>query len=104
VSAGIGLQQTWTNTSTFFAGGGSYTGGGTDQGRTAMSNNGAANTGAGAGGDGATNRSGGSGIVILRYPAQYQISTTGLTVGSNTLVGSNRVITITAGTGNVSFS
>ena len=105
VSAGIGLQQTWTNTSTFFAGGGSYTGGGTDQGRTAMSNNGAANTGAGAGGDGGTNRTGGSGVVFLRYPATYTITVgAGLTADATTTVGSDRITRITAGTGNVSWA
>jgi hypothetical protein len=61
---------------------------------------GADNTGNG--GDGC--RAGGSGVVVLRYPSQYQISTSGVTVGSTTLVGANKVTTITAGTGTVSFN
>ena len=70
---------------------------------------GAVNTGSGGGGNGWSfydNRPavGGSGIVILRYPINYAISpSAGLTI-SVTPVGSDKVATITAGTGNVSFA
>jgi hypothetical protein len=102
VNAGIGLQQTWTNTSTYFAGGGVYSGGTVSLGRTAHDTAGAANTGAGAGG-GDSNRSGGSGIVVLRYPNTYTVTTTGL-VASTATVGSDKVTTITGGNGNISWT
>lgn len=69
---------------------------------------GTANTGGGGGGsnaDGAPRAggAGGSGIVILRYPASYTIGGgSGLTF-STTTVGSNKVTTFTAGTGNIAF-
>ena len=67
---------------------------------------GTANTGGGAGGgsfyygEGAT---GGSGVVILRYPSGNSISQSGLTLSTAT-VGNDKVTTITAGTGTVTFS
>jgi hypothetical protein len=103
-SAGHGLQALWTNTSTWFAGGGAATGftNGVpgSQGGTPVETNGAANTGAGAGGAAGTIRNGGSGIVVLRYPSGYTITTTGLTASTAT-VGSDKITTITGGTGNV---
>ena len=48
--------------------------------------------------------SGGSGIVILRYPSNKTITVgAGLTSTTNT-VGNNKVTSLTAGTGNVSWS
>jgi len=71
---------------------------------------GSANTGGGAGGaghTGATNfagKPGGSGVVIISYPATRTIGGgSGLTF-STTTVGSNKVTTFTAGTGTISFS
>ena len=69
---------------------------------------GAVNTGGGgAGGDRGGNGShtdGGSGVVILRYPAIKTISVgAGLTATTNT-VGSDKVTSFTAGTGTVSWS
>lgn len=100
---GAGLASSITGTSVIRASGGSgYSqttatpgGGGADGG------SGAANTGGGAGSYG----TGGSGVVILRYPS---VSGTinigaGLT-GSTSTVGSDKVTTITAGTGTVSWS
>ena len=46
---------------------------------------------------------GGSGIVVLRYPNTYTISQSGLTLSTAT-DGSDKVTTITQGTGTVSFS
>lgn len=65
---------------------------------------GAANTGNG-GGAGPSAGAGGSGVVILRYPSSLTISNPGggLTLSTAT-VGGNKVTTITAGTGNVSWS
>jgi hypothetical protein len=97
-------------------GGGAYStqgtggaGGGADGVRDANGNAGTANTGGGAGGIYITNTAqryggnGGSGIVILRYPNTYTISQTGLTLTTAT-VGDDKVTTITAGTGTVSWS
>jgi hypothetical protein len=70
---------------------------------------GVANTGGGGGGGGGDGSNyyqagkGGSGIVVLRYPNTYNISSSGLTLSTAT-VGSNKVTTITAGAGTVSFS
>jgi len=62
--------------------------------------NGATNTGNGASGD----ASGGSGVVILRYPEGYTITIGAGLTGSTATVGSNKVTTITAGIGNVSWA
>jgi hypothetical protein len=55
------------------------------------------------GSTGSTVGAGGSGVVILRYPDGYNISLTGLT-GTTTSFGTDKVTTITAGTGNVSWT
>ena len=65
-----------------------------------------ANTGGGGGGGergGSTGGNGGSGIVILRYPSSYTISLNGVS-GSTSTVGSNKVTTITSGSGSVSWT
>jgi hypothetical protein len=71
---------------------------------------GSANTGGGGSGGSSANASvrvggnGGSGVVILRYPGGRTITIgAGLTATTAT-VGSDKVTTITAGTGNVSWS
>ena len=69
---------------------------------------GTANTGGGGGGgvsQGApiVAASGGSGVVILKYPSYYSISIgAGLTSTTST-VGSNKVTIFTAGTGNITW-
>lgn len=68
---GIGLQFTQFGTSVYYGGGGNGAGqSDSTLGRTPTGQSGAANTGAGGGGapGGATRGSGGSGIVIVRYP------------------------------------
>ena len=120
---GVGLQSSITGTSTYYAGGGS---GGGDVGSTAVPGglggggagavrnganavSGTPNTGGGGGGAGQINQqtgaSGGSGIVILRYPNSKTITNpgSGLTFTTAT-VGSDSITTFTAGTGNISFS
>ena len=47
---------------------------------------------------------GGSGVVILRYPAKFNINLSAGLVASTSTVGSNKVTQITGGTGTVSFS
>jgi hypothetical protein len=63
---------------------------------------GTANTGGGGGG---YSQPGGSGIVILKYPASYTITIgAGLTGSTAAPSGGFKVTSITAGTGNISFS
>jgi hypothetical protein len=93
------------------AGVGGLGGGGT--GGTNSSTNptaGAVNTGGGGGGGGAfgvgqSGSTGGSGVVILRWNASQAVATlsSGLTFSRNT-VGTDTVITITGGTGTVTFN
>jgi hypothetical protein len=47
---------------------------------------------------------GGSGLVILRYPASLTITIGAGLTGSTSTVGANKVTTITQGTGNVSWA
>jgi hypothetical protein len=68
---------------------------------------GATNTGSGGGGGSAGGRpgaSGGSGIVIVRYPSTYTITIGAGLTGTTATVGENKVTTFTAGTGQVSFT
>jgi hypothetical protein len=66
------------------------------------------NTGGGGGGTGnaggGSAGSGGSGIVILRYPAAYSITIGAGLTGSTAPSGADKITTITAGTGNVSWA
>ena len=71
----------------------------------------AANTGSGGSGmfdgysiGGQTAGSGGSGIVILRYPRDYIIAKTGSLISSDATVGSDTVTTFLSGTGTITFS
>ena len=127
---GIGITNAITvasGTGPYYAGGGgggSYSnirvgaggqgGGGTgvNTGPSSTSNNGTANTGGGAGGGGGSGSDsirggavGGSGVVILRYPNSYTITNpgSGLTFTTAT-VGTDKVTTFTAGTGNIQFN
>lgn len=116
--AGNGLSSSITGTAVTRGGGGgggnydySYSGatggsgGGASFGASATSNLG----GGGGGGYGGDNwsqngGSGGSGVVILKYPSSFTITVgAGLTASTST-VGLNKVTTITAGTGNVSWA
>ena len=82
-------------------GGGAGTTGGTG-------NPGVTNTGGGGGGlvnsGGGTGNNGGSGIVILKYPLGYTLTGTVGITANTTVVGTNSVTRITAGTGTVTFS
>ena len=125
-TGGVGVSSSVTGSAVFRAGGGgggSWSGegsggpGGNGGGGAGGSYNpsagytdGTANTGGGGGGTNNSSGSagsGGSGIVILRYPSARTITVgAGLTAGvTNQSVGTNeRYTTITAGTGNVSWS
>ena len=85
-------------------------GGGGAAGNNANGSAGTANTGGGGGGsfdnqgayrDGGA---GGSGVVILRYPNTFTITIGAGLTGSTATTGSDKVTTITAGTGNVSWA
>ena len=118
-NGGAGVATSISGSSVTYAGGGgggAYStqgtggaGGGADGVKNANGNAGTANTGGGAGGLYITNTTaryggnGGSGIVILRYPNTYTISQSGLTISTAT-TGNDKVTTITAGTGTVSWS
>ena len=125
-SGGIGRASAITGTTIFYGaggGGGSYvgtstagsggeTGGGNGSSATASAGTaGAANRGGGGGG-GASNGTvssaggnGGSGVVVLRWNASQAVATlsAGLTF-TRTTVGTDTVIQITAGTGEVTFN
>jgi len=125
-NGGVGLSSSITGSSVFYAGGGGagyYNGGnglasggsgGNGGGAMGGSNpsdgrnrNGSSNTGGGGGGHGLINNlggNGGSGVVILRYQDAHTITLGAGLTGSTTTVGGNKVTTITAGSGNVSWS
>lgn len=86
--------------------GGGAGGGGTGAGASNNGTNGTANTGGGGGGASSarTAGSGGSGVVILSYPSAYTITIGEGLTGTTATVGSQKVTTITAGTGNVSWA
>ena len=109
-NGGIGAQIAITGSSVYYGGGG---GGGSavsaGTGGSGGGGSGAAgtpNTGGGGGGTGAETSSfaGGSGVVILRYPSAYTITLGAGLTGSTATVSSNKVTTITTGTGNVSWA
>ena len=88
-------------------GSGGLGGGGTGATDFGPGTSGAANTGGGGGGSSGYNNyqgGGGSGVVILRYPDAYTITIGAGLTGSTTTVSSDKVTTITAGSGNVSWA
>lgn len=122
-AGGAGRPSSITGTLTYYAGGGGggmYSsssgngvggiGGGGDGYRGAGQpiQDGATNTGSGGGGGGNANRGGygGSGVVILRYPASYSIQVgVGLTSAlDSTSVPGYKIETFTSGSGTIIFS
>ena len=119
-AGGTGIASSITGTSVQRAGGGSAgpwgsgtrTARGWGGGGGGTNVNGTANTGGGGGGGGSRSGSqsalraggtGGSGVVILRYTNLATATLTGLT-GTETTVGTDKVLVITSGAGNVTFS
>lgn len=100
---GDGATSSITGSAVTRAGGGaSYTGTGGAGGGGDASTNGTVNTG---GGGGSGSGLGGSGVVILKYADTYTITIgAGLTGSTAAPSGGYKVTTITAGTGNVSWS
>ena len=118
-NGGVGVAVSITGSSVFYAGGGGgsagTSSGGNGGGGAGTSNSvngvnatsGTANRGGGGGGEAAgdaSGGSGGSGVVILRYNSAYTIALGAGLTGSTSTVGSNKVTTITAGSGNVSWA
>lgn len=122
-SGGIGYPSSITGTSIRYAGGGggaSWQGnpsnlsgfGGEGGGANGATNNATpagatANTGGGGGAHGGESTgfggNGGSGVIIVRYPSTFAATFGPGVTGSNTIVGSDAITTITAGTGNVTW-
>ena len=112
-NGGIGAQIAITGSSVYYAGGGGG-GGGAGGGAGGLGGGGsgytAGTTNTGGGGGGATSEnpgtgsSGGSGVVILRYPSYFTITLGAGITGTTATVSSNKVTTITAGSGNVSWA
>lgn len=122
-AGGIGAES--ANNNSGFSNGGSglsisitgspvtYAAGGRGAGDAATgTTNGTANTGRGGDGGGGANTTppanvggnGGSGVVILRYPDTRTITLGAGLTGSTTTISPNKVTTITAGSGNVSWT
>jgi len=114
---GAGLANTITGSSVTRCGGGGAgsqgsggAAGGGNGNSTGTGGNATANTGSGGGGGSPQNGNsyngglGGSGLVILSYPQTYTITIGAGLTGTTALVGTNKVTTITAGTGTVSWA
>jgi len=121
---GDGIQVDITGASVYYAGGGgggAYQqtttvpggngGGGNSSGDGGAPTAGTANTGGGGGTSGGSfgsgfvqGASGGSGVVILRYPNTYTITVGAGLTSSTATDGSDKVTTFTAGTDSISFS
>ena len=121
-SAGLGLTIDITGSSDNYAGGGgggsensttissSYGGGTGGAGSTnTTATSGSNNTGGGGGGGTQSDTAGsggdgGSGVVIIRYPNIYTVTVPAGLTSTTSTVGTDKVTTFTAGTGNISFS
>jgi hypothetical protein len=117
-NGGNGLASSLSGSSVTYAGGGGGggvgsagaggTGGGGAGSTSGVATAGTVNTGGGGGGsnDGGSpaGGAGGSGVVILSYPSNFTITIGGGLTGTTTTIGTNKVTTITAGTGNVQWN
>jgi len=111
-AGGAGRATSITGSSVTYAGGGggmcengSSASGGSGGGGAGNGTNGTANTGGGGGGKFGTAGTGGSGVVILRYSDTLTITIgAGLTGTESAASGGYKRATLTAGSGNVSWS
>ena len=116
---GVGLTSSITGADVNRGGGGSAGGwsgitfGANAFGGGASRTSGTPNTGGGGGGGGSASGSqsalfapgsGGSGIVILRFPQEAVCTVSAGLTSTETIVGTDKVVQITAGTGSVTFS
>jgi len=102
---GQGMQ--WTGGASGRTGGAGGSGGGGQGGGSTTPTDGGTNLGGGGGSPGYVTSgvgAGGSGVVILSYPSALTLTVPGGLTSSTATVGSNKVTTFTAGTGNVQFS
>ena len=109
-NGGIGAESPITTSVVRRAGGG----GGRNRSGSGSNGTGGAGGGGNAGSPGSSNTgggggglsTGGSGVVILRYPSAFTISNPGggLTFTTNTSVSGVKITTFTAGTGNIQFA
>jgi len=102
-TGGAGLTSSISGSSLGYGGGGGggNNGSGVDGGANAQGGSAPANRGGGGG----ANPAAGTGVVILRYPNTFTISNPGGGLGlSTTTSGSDKITTITSGSGNVSWS
>ena len=91
----------------YAAGGGGKTGWGGSHGSAGANASGLVNSGDGGGGNDravGANASGRSGVVILKYASNITLTIGSGLTSSTGIVGSNKITTFTAGTGNVQFS
>ena len=122
-NGGTGVQNSITSTATFYAGGGgggSFNNNNVGSGGSGVGGNanaraagspGTSNTGSGGGGGSysgsahTNGASGGSGVVILRYPDAYTATKSGSLVSSvdSTTVSGYKIETFTSGTGTITF-
>jgi hypothetical protein len=96
-----------TGTSVGRAGGGANAfGTGVDGGASGPGISGTINTGGGGAAEKGNNTggNGASGVVILKYPAAFTITIGAGLTGSTATEGTNKITTITNGTGNVSWA
>ncbi len=124
-NGGNGYQSSITGTAAYYGGGGGggiyaqtggsggLGGGGNGKGTTTNGDDGVNNTGGGGGGAGSagasagvnfTGGTGGSGVVILRYPNTQTITIGSGLTGTTATVGSDKVTTFTDGTGTITFT
>ena len=105
-AGGAGLASLITGTSVTRAAGGSGSGSGFDSNdtNTAMPAGSGSSSNGGGGRGGGSNNTGGDGIIILRYSNLFSMTNPGggLTISTAT-DGSDKVSSITAGTGNITF-
>ena len=102
---GQGMQ--WTTGASGRPGGAGGSGGGGQGGGSTTPTDGGTNLGGGGGSPGYTTSgvgAGGSGVVILSYPSALTLTVPNGLTSSTATVGSNKVTTFTAGTGNIQFS
>ena len=103
---GGGQAMQWVGGASGRTGGAGGSGGGGQGGGSTTPTDGGTNLGGGGGSPGYTTSgvgAGGSGVVILSYPSALTLTVPGGLTSSTATVGSNKVTTFTAGTGNITF-
>jgi len=98
-NGGVGVSSAITGTAVGYGGGGA---GANPSPGTAVDGGGSGTAGlANRGGGGGSSLSGGSGVVILKYPSTYSLFSTGTINKSTSISGLSKITTVTSGSGNV---